>query len=134
MSTSHIADPVLKVGMDVRGVENGLVVRLLKDKKLSVRKNKVKESGQGRRNSTQGTPEMSMNKVSLQSLRKSTHLDNRGQGESGERRLERLWGAGAWKALQGSYTHSKGNEKLMKDFKQESHDQVWPLKHLKVRV
>ena len=28
----------------------------------------------------------------------------------------------------------KGNEKLMKDFKQESHDQVWPFKHLKVRV
>ena len=52
-----------------------------------------------RRNSTQGSPEMSMNKVSLQSLRKSTLLDNRGQGESGERRLERLSRAGAWKAL-----------------------------------
>lgn len=99
---SHIADPVLKVGIDVRGAGNGLVVRLLKDKKLSVRKNRVKESGQGRRNSTQGSPEMSMNKVSLQSLRKSTLLDNRGQGESGERRLERLSRAGAWKALQGS--------------------------------
>lgn len=90
MSTSHIADPVLKVGIDVRGVGDGLVVRLLKDKKLSVRKNRVKESGQGRRNSIQGSPEMSMNKASLQSPRESTHLNNRGQGESGDRRLERL--------------------------------------------
>ena len=62
LSTSHIADPVLKVGIDVRGVGNGLVVRLLKDKKLSVRRNRVKESGQGRRNSVQGSPEMSMNR------------------------------------------------------------------------
>lgn len=51
---------------------------------------RVKERVQGRRNSTQGNPEVSVNKASLQSPRKSIHLDGRGQGETGERRLEEL--------------------------------------------
>lgn len=51
---------------------------------------RVKEYVQGRRNSTQGNPEVSVNKASLQSPRKSIHLDGRGQGEIGERSLEEL--------------------------------------------
>lgn len=35
---------------------------------------RVKECVQGRRNSTQGNPEVSVNKASLQSPRKSIHL------------------------------------------------------------